>query len=121
MTPLYDAIGRGVDGLDKRAGDGKAVLVIVTDGLENYSRKHTELIHARQDRGWLFVFLGADFAAAQQGTAMGIQAGNVANIGMDEHSPAQHDGERALHDGRLCRYAGLGRSKGLCRGSSVFD
>ena len=91
MTPLYDAIGRGVDGLDKRAGNGKAVLVIVTDGLENYSSKHTfdsirELIDARQDKGWLIVFLGAGFAAAQQGTAMGIQAGSVANIGMDEHS-----------------------------------
>jgi len=91
MTPLYDAIGRGVDGLDKRAGDGKAVLVIVTDGLENHSRKHTfdsirELIHARQDKGWLIVFLGAGLAAAQQGTAMGIQAGSVANIGMDEQS-----------------------------------
>ena len=91
MTPLYDAIGRGVDGLDKRAGDGKAVLVIVTDGLENHSRKHTfdsirELIHARQDKGWLIVFLGAGLAAAQQGTAMGIRAGSVANIGMDEQS-----------------------------------
>jgi hypothetical protein len=91
MTPLYDAIGRGVDGLDRRAVDGKAVLVIVTDGLENHSRKHTfdsirELIHARQEKGWLIVFLGAGLAAAQQGTAMGIQAGSVANIGMDEQS-----------------------------------
>ena len=91
MTPLYDAIGRGVDGLDRRAVDGKAVLVIVTDGLENHSRKHTfdsirELIHARQEKGWLIVFLGAGLAAAQQGIAMGIQAGSVANIGMDEQS-----------------------------------
>jgi hypothetical protein len=41
---------------------------------------------ARQDKGWLIVFLGAGLAAAQQGTAMGVQAGSVANIGMDEQS-----------------------------------
>jgi hypothetical protein len=63
----------------------------IKPGLENHSRKHTfdsikELIHARQDKGWLIVFLGAGLAAAQQGTAMGIQAGSVANIGMDEQS-----------------------------------
>jgi len=41
ITPLYDAMGRGIDSLDHRAGDGKAILVVVTDGMENHSRKHT--------------------------------------------------------------------------------
>ena len=93
MTPLYDAMGRGIDSLDHRAGDGKAILVVVTDGMENHSRKHThssisELIRARQDKGWLIIFLGAGLGAAQQGTAMGINAVNVANIGLDESSLA---------------------------------
>ena len=91
MTPLYDAIGRGIDSLDKRNGDGKAILVIVTDGAENQSCKHThasisELIQARQDKGWLIIFLGAGLANAQQGTSLGIRAANVANIGLDEES-----------------------------------
>jgi hypothetical protein len=38
MTPLYDAVGRGIDSLDARqakSGSDKAVQVIVTDGMEN--------------------------------------------------------------------------------------
>lgn len=91
MTPLYDAMGRGVDSLDNRAGDGKAILVVVTDGVENHSRKHTlssirELIEARQAKGWLIIFLGGGLDNALQGMSMGIRAENVANIGLDEQS-----------------------------------
>jgi hypothetical protein len=91
MTPLYDAMGRGIDGLDNRAGDGKAILAVVTDGMENHSRKHThssisELVRARQEKGWLIIFLGAGLDSARQGVAMGINPENVANIGLDEAS-----------------------------------
>jgi hypothetical protein len=88
-TPLFDAIGRGIDSLDTKAKNSKAVLVVMTDGQENQSRKHTlesvsTLLKDRQEKGWLIVFLGAGLSAAQQGTAMGIRAARVANIGMDE-------------------------------------
>lgn len=90
-TPLYDAIGRAADSLDANAKDGKAILVVVTDGQENASRKHTHesitaIIKTRQDKGWLIVFLGAGLGAAQQGTAMGIRSAYVANIGLDKAS-----------------------------------
>ena len=91
MTPLYDAMGRGIDSLDRRAADGKAILVVVTDGMENHSRKHThtsisELVRSRQDKGWLIIFLGAGLEAAEQGTRMGIREANVASIGLDSAS-----------------------------------
>lgn len=85
-TPLYDAVGRGIDNLDGRIGkDGKAVLVVMTDGFENQSRKHNahsikELIEARKAAGWLVTFLGAGIAAAQQGLAMGVNAGMTASF-----------------------------------------
>ncbi len=88
-TPLYDAIGRGIDNLDaKVAKAGKAILVIVTDGEENSSRKHShgsisELIKARQAAGWLVVFLGAGLEAARQGIALGVRAASTASISMD--------------------------------------
>lgn len=90
-TPLYDAVGRGIDDLDRRATDGKAILVIVTDGQENMSRKHTHesikaLLDDRQAKGWLVVFLGAGLSAASQGLAMGIAGAKVANIGLDHAS-----------------------------------
>lgn len=93
-TPLYDAVGRGIESLDKRltaSASTKAVLVIVTDGQENSSKKHTHesisaLIKDRQDKGWLVLFLASGLGNAQQGLAMGIRAESVANIGLDRAS-----------------------------------
>lgn len=93
-TPLYDAIGRAIDKLDvklKADKSEKGVLVIVTDGMENASRKHThstisELITARQAAGWLVLFLGAGLDAAKQAITMGIRAESTANIGTDRVS-----------------------------------
>lgn len=91
-TPLYDAVGRGIDRLDgklKASGSTKAILVVVTDGAENASKKYThgaitELIAARQGAGWMVIFLGAGLAAAQQGVSLGVRAGYMANIGTSE-------------------------------------
>jgi hypothetical protein len=85
-TPLYDAIGRGIDSLDAKGGE-RSVLVVVTDGMENASRKHNhqsiaELIKAKQAAGWLIVFLAAGLEAARQGIGLGVNAGTVANIGL---------------------------------------
>ena len=86
MTPLYDAIGRGVGILDEALGGkpGKAVLVIMTDGLENASRefdhaKITDLVKRRQEAGWLVVFLGEGLDVAKQGAGMGVMAASVAS------------------------------------------
>jgi len=88
-TPLLDAVGRGIDGLDKRTVDDKAILVVVTDGLENSSRKHTyesikALLEDRQKKGWLVLFLGAGLESAREGIRMGVQRANVASIALDE-------------------------------------
>src|SRR5262249_27597828 len=63
-TPLFDAVGRGIGILDEALENkpGKAILVVMTDGMENASRefsheKITELIKTRQERGWLVTFL----------------------------------------------------------------
>lgn len=93
-TPLYDAVGRGIDGLEKKlkaSGSGKAILVIVTDGEENSSRKYdhatiSQQIKAKQEAGWLVVFLGAGLNAARQGISMGVNASYTGNIAMDSVS-----------------------------------
>jgi len=86
MTPLYDAVGRGIGVLDEAtAGKGaaKAILVVMTDGMENDSKEFNHakimgLIKARQDAGWLIVFLGEGLDVAKQGEAMGAAKDNVA-------------------------------------------
>ena len=83
-TPLYDAIGRGITGLDDRLAamppaerPKRIVFVIVTDGEENASREFTgrevrRLITARRRDGWQFVFLSADEAAIKDGEGVAI-------------------------------------------------
>ena len=74
-TPLLDAIGRGVNDLEKRLGDmkkkdrpGKVVMVIITDGRENASREFQKpqiekMIKKKEKDDWQFVFLSSDLGA----------------------------------------------------------
>lgn len=86
LTPLLDAIGRGVAQLDQRQGSGRrAILAILTDGYENASREYTytsikALLEARKAAGWLVVYLGADHDAWTQASALGIDAGLTAGF-----------------------------------------
>lgn len=90
-TPLYDAIGSGIGLLDaalvkgKKKTGGKAVLVVMTDGLENCSKEFTreritEMIEARKKDGWMIVFLGEGINAAKQGLNIGTSIGSTASI-----------------------------------------
>lgn len=88
MTALYDAVGRSITKtqryLERRGDDRPAdvIVVILTDGMENASRKWTarrvfDLITEAEDSGWQFVFLGANqdsWAVAQD---LGIRKGAV--------------------------------------------
>ena len=66
MTPLYDAIMMAVQRLETQVGAGDNVIfAVLTDGLENASRKYTlsdvkECITGKQNIGWMFAYLGAD-------------------------------------------------------------
>ena len=88
MTPLYDAIGQTVKFVDeevtskKKRKLPKIVCVVLTDGLENDSRKFTkekitELIKKKERDGWNFVYLGANQDAWQVGIGMGMAQGNI--------------------------------------------
>ena len=66
MTPLFDAIGRIVAKAESDKPE-KALLVIMTDGMENASREVTKdgaraALDRARAKGWEVVFLGAEFA-----------------------------------------------------------
>jgi len=91
LTPLYDAVGRGIGVLDEalEGKPGRAILVVMTDGLENHSREFshetiTSLIKARQERGWMVTFLGEGLDVARQGMAMGAMYNKVAHYAPGE-------------------------------------
>lgn len=85
MTPLFDAIGRIVATAEADAPE-KAVIVIMTDGMENSSREITkEGAKAALDRveakGWEVVFLGAEFAKFDDAEGVGISASKSMAMG----------------------------------------
>jgi uncharacterized protein YegL len=90
-TALYDAIGISLDELtsalrtkDKPFGEDRALVIIMTDGEENSSRRFskaqiTNAITSRESAGnWSFVYLGADQDAWAAAADLGFAAGNVA-------------------------------------------
>jgi len=84
-TPLYDAIMGTVQATEAEiAGRKKAAVlcVILTDGLENASRRHTQrdvfdTIGRKTKEGWTFLYLGADQDAWAVGSGLGIARGNT--------------------------------------------
>jgi len=89
-TPLYDAVGRGINDLKASLGTlpealrpKKIVMVIVTDGQENASREFTgaqvrKMIADAKETGWQFVFLSADESAISDSSSLNIDASNAA-------------------------------------------
>lgn len=84
FTALLDAVGDTIEAVDRKLGrDDRALIVILTDGHENSSRRFTsaairDLIQTKQKEGnWTFVFLGSTADAWDVGANMGIARGNV--------------------------------------------
>lgn len=85
-TALLDAVGDSVRFMEKvqriLPEDHRAenvIFTIITDGMENASthrsyREVKHMIEAQQEKGWEFIFLGANIDAAAEAGRMGIRA-----------------------------------------------
>ncbi len=83
-TALLDAVGEAIEHtkkvqhyLPKTHRAGHVVVTIITDGLENASKRYTypkikELIEKQRGKGWEFIFLGANIDVAAEAQRMGI-------------------------------------------------
>ncbi len=85
MTPLFDAIGRMIS-LAETDNPEKAVIVIMTDGLENSSSELTKdgakaALDRAEAKGWEVVFLGAEFAKFDDAEAVGVSASKSMAVG----------------------------------------
>ena len=89
-TPLLDAMGRGINDLEKSLADipedekpSRVAMVFITDGQENASREfHKEqierMITEKQEKSaWQFVFLSADLSAIGDALATGVSAASA--------------------------------------------
>jgi hypothetical protein len=84
-TPLYDCVARLIreteDDTHALKPAPEVLFVIMTDGEENASREFNrerifQLISAKQESGWTFVFLGANQDAWQVGGSIGVGRGS---------------------------------------------
>lgn len=75
MTALYDAIG---DTIGWFKNDRDVLMVIVTDGQENSSKRYkrhqiTKMIEDREkEYGWTYVYLSNDLTTSKQGFSLGL-------------------------------------------------
>lgn len=89
-TALLDAIGRTivatktmVKAMEEDERPEKVILLILTDGHENASKKYTlpgvrKLIEKRRAKGWEVLFLGCSEDAIDVGRSMGVSYNTVA-------------------------------------------
>ena len=95
-TALLDAVGtsiRHIGNIHKYARKEdipeKTLFVIITDGMENASRRYNyervrAMIQRQQEKyGWEFLFLGANIDAAREAARFGIDADRAANYHAD--------------------------------------
>lgn len=95
-TALLDAVGDAIRYTEKvqsilpeeyRAEN--VIFAIITDGLENASRRRTyhevkRTIEAKQEKGWEFLFLGANIDAAAEAGRIGIREDHAAQYVSDD-------------------------------------
>lgn len=87
-TPLYDAIGFGIQSIRKDVTDDDTVLVtIITDGEENDSHEYSGkaiamIIDELKEKGWMFTYIGANQDAVEVAKTMNIT--NALNFVQDE-------------------------------------
>ena len=85
-TLLYDTIAYEISRIEslltRCKGNPDIYVIIITDGLNNTSKEHTqqsikELTEDLQEQGWNFIYMGANQDAAEVGATMGIHVGNT--------------------------------------------
>ncbi len=95
-TALLDAMGDAIKHIRNihkyaRPEDvpAKTIFIITTDGMENASHRYNypdirKLIEAQKEKGWDFVFLGANIDAVEVSGRMGISANRAVNYHNDK-------------------------------------
>ena len=119
-TALLDAVGdavRHISNIHKYAREEdvpeKTMFVITTDGMENASRKYSHkevkklIERVQEEKGWEFVFLGANIDAAETAGSIGIRAENA----VDYH--ADCCGTEVLYEAVSCAVSSVRQKKGL--------
>ena len=111
-TALLDAIGRTVTKIENAHKNvigselpENTLIVITTDGMENASREYTydrvkQLVERQKEKGWEFLFLGANMDAIGTARRFGIDADRAATYSSD--SAGTRVNYEAINDAVKC-------------------
>ncbi len=115
MTALLDAVGRAINDVGERlaalpeeARPGVVVFAVITDGHENSSREFSKaevremIAHQRNVYNWQFTFLGADAAAFDEASALGISPDAAARYDRSNIAAAYHVVSQSVGRVRRC-------------------
>lgn len=92
-TPLFDAIGFGLNSIKKNVAENDTALVtIITDGEENASREYSgkaiaAIIDEFKEKGWMFTYIGANQDAMK--VAMSMNISNAMNFVQSDDGTAE--------------------------------
>lgn len=123
-TALYDAVGKAAAEA-QNSGSNDGIVVIVTDGGENASQEFKidgvkDIIMQMEQRGWSFIFLGADVNAWTVGSAMGIGAHQgIATLSSAPYTPAQPSIAFAVASDSARRYRSSSAVMGLADTAAI--
>ena len=116
-TPLLDATGRLIGKAAGRAATWprrrpaeQVLFVTITDGEENQSHEFSrqqivDLVRAKEDAGWTFVFLGAGLDAYREAGGLGYAARSVQSFAPDGTGADLAFSSLSRQDQRLPRQA----------------
>lgn len=95
QTALLDAIGKTINSVNEYSytTEDTVIIVIITDGEENsscYFEKNiiNKMIEEKKQKGWQFVFLGANQDAIEEGAKLGIGANSSLSYAVEDSQEA---------------------------------
>jgi len=118
-TSLLDAIGHAICSIDEKYGNeinedkATVVLVILTDGYENSSRKYSynqiakDIDRLNETNKWIFTFLGAGINAQSITNRINIRSKNVSSFERAEYSAVLEKISRSVRRYEENKSAGL--------------
>lgn len=118
-TALLDAIGHAISSIQENYGDeinennASVVVVILTDGYENASRRFnyeqiaTKIDQLNETKKWIFTFLGAGINSQSITERINIKSANVASFDRTEYSAVLDRVSRSVRHYEVNKSAGL--------------
>jgi len=108
-TPLYDAIGRGVEEMKKMVAPAdKVIVTILTDGEENSSKEFNHrsihhLIEEQKKKDWIFSFIGANIDVERTSRDLGISF-CLKFDQTEKETPEMFEKVNKMRDSLMCCY-----------------